>query len=261
VRRIALIAAVALLATAATAWAVTNTVSYSVTIKKASSAKPTKAKPVNMAYNAVLHIDTDPPGSQPDTAPTTTIFFAGQIKPNAKLVPSCKQSEIDGQTTFPAKCNKAKVGSGTARALAGSPGSPSSNSVTEDLNVTAVNGEKGRKILLVLNSQPGAPVAITNRVVPGTISAASGSFATKVTFEIPADLQNQLGLSISLTDFKVGIVSKAFTVKVRGVTKRMAYLQLKGACPSGKIPVRAVAAFKDSNGQTTNVTNDSTAKC
>jgi len=261
VRRIALIAAVALIATAATAWAVTNTVSYSVTLKKASSAVPSKAKPVNVGYNAVLHIDTDPSGSQPDTAPVTTIFFAKQIKQNAKLLPSCKQSEIDGQTTFPSKCNKAKVGSGTARALAGSPGSPAANSVTEDLNVIAVNGAGGKQILLVLNSQAGAPVAITNRVVPGTLGAGSAGFGYKVAFEIPEDLQNQLGLAISLTDFKVNITPKPFTVTEKGKKVKKGYLQLIAKCPGGKVPVRAVASFKDANGQATDVSNDSTSKC
>jgi hypothetical protein len=261
VRRIALIAAVALFATAATAWAVTNTLTYSVTLKKASSAKPTKKKPVNVGYNATLHIDTDPAGSQPDTAPVTTIFFAPQIKQNAKLIPSCKQSEIDGQTTFPSKCNKAKVGTGTARALAGSPGSPAANSVTEDLNVTAVNGAGGKQILLVLNSAAGAPVAITNRVVPGTLGSASGGFGYKVAFEIPEDLQNQLGLSIALTDFKVNITNKTFVVKVKGKKVKTGYLQLQAKCPGGKVPVRAVASFKDANGTATDVTNDSTSKC
>jgi hypothetical protein len=261
VRRIALIAAVALLATAATAWAVTNTVSYSVTLKKASSAKASAKKPVNVGYNAVLHIDTDPSGSQPDIAPVTTIYFAKQIKQNAKLVPSCTQAEIDGKTTFPSKCNKAKVGTGTATALAGSPGSPAANSVKEDLNVIAVNGAGGKQILLVLNSAPGAPVAISNRVVPGTLGKGSGGFGYTVAFKIPEDLQMQLGLSIALTDFNVKISPKPFTVKVKGKSTKMGYLQLTSACPGGKVPVRAVASFKDANGASNDVTNDSTSKC
>jgi hypothetical protein len=261
VRRIALIAAVALLATAATAWAVTNTVSYSVTLKKAGSATATAKKPVNVGYNAVLHIDTDPTGNQPDIAPVTTIYFAKQIKQNAKLIPSCKPAEIDGLPAFPAKCNKAKVGTGTASALAGSPGSPAGNSVKEDLNVTAVNGAGGKQILLVLNSAPGAPVAISNRVVPGTLGKGSGVFGYTVAFAIPEDLQTQLGLSIALTDFHVNITPKPFTVKVKGKSTKLGYLQLTGACPGGKVPVRAVASFKDASGTATDVTNDSTAKC
>ncbi|MEA2493173.1 MAG: hypothetical protein QOJ29_1084 [Thermoleophilaceae bacterium] len=250
-RRIALLIAVGLLATAATAWAVTNTVSYTVTLKKAAG-KPSPKTPVNVGYNAVLHIDTDPAGNQPDTAPITSIYFPKQIKQNAKLVPSCTQEDIDGQQTAPAKCSKAKVGTGFASALAGSAGSPAANSVKEDLDVTFYNGKGGKQVLLVLNSQPSAPVAITNRVVPGDLASGGGAFGYRVDFKIPEDLQNQLGLAIALTDFKVAITNKPFKLK-NG--KKVGYLQLTG-CPGGKLPIKAIAHFA-----TGDVTNESTAKC
>jgi hypothetical protein len=256
VRRIALLCVVVgALAAAATAWAVTNTVSYSVTIKKGAGT-PSAKKPVNIGYNAILHIDTNPPGSQPDTAPVTSIYFAKQIKQNSKLLPSCSQADIDGKASFPAKCNAAKVGTGTASALAGSPGSPAANSVQENLNVTFVNGPKGKQVLLVLNSQPGAPVAITNRVVPGDLGPGSGNFGYVVNFKIPADLQNQLGLSIALTDFVVQISPKNFAAKVNGKSVKLGYLQLTAPCSGGKDPIRAVAHFTSGD-----VTNDSTSKC
>ena len=251
-RRIALLAVtVGALAAAATAWAVTNTVSYKVTLKKVAG-KPTKKKPVRVAYNAVLKIDTDPSGSQPDTAPITSIYFPKQIKQNAAVLPKCNLT--DGATSVPAACNKAKVGTGTATALAGSPGGPASNSVKEDLNVTFYNGKDGKTVLLVLNSAPSAPVAIQNRIVPGYLRAGTGNFGYRVDFEIPADLQNQLGLSIALTDFKVNITNKAFKVgkKIYG------YLELTGC---GTLPIRAIGHFNDSaSGGKTDITNDSTAK-
>ena len=257
-RRIALLAVVVgVLAAAATAWAVTNTVSYTVTLKKATTGKPTAKKPIRVQYHAHLHIDTDPAGSQPDTAPVTSIYFAKQIKQNSKLLPGCTQADIDGKPAFPSKCTKAKVGGGTAQALAGTPGSPAANSVTENLNVGFYNG-KSNKVLLVLNSQPGAPVAITNRVVPGDLAAGKGAFGYRVDFKIPPDLQNQLGLSISLVDFNVTIASKAFKVRVKGKTKSVGYLELTGC---GSLPVEAIAHFKDVNGVQTDVTNDSVAKC
>jgi hypothetical protein len=259
VRRIALlVVVVGALAAAATAWAVTNTISYTVTLKK-TTGKPSAKTPVAVGYNALLHIDTDPSGQQPDTAPVTSIYFAKQIKQNSKLLPGCSVADIDGKPAMPAKCNKGKVGSGTASALAGSPGSPASNSVKEDLNVTFINGSNHKQILLVLNSQPGAPVAIQNRVVPGDLLSAPAPFSYRVDFKIPEDLQNQLGLSIALTDFKVAITSKKFTVKVKGKTKKVGYLEVTGC---GELPVRAVAHFKDSanGGATTDVTNDSKAK-
>ena len=162
---------------------------------------------------------------------------------------------------MPAKCNKAKVGSGTASALAGSPGSDASSSVKEDLNVTFVNGPANKQVLLVLNSSPTAPVAITNRVVPGDLASGTGPFAYRVDFKIPADLQNQLGLQIALTDFKVSISPKAFPVKIKGKKGTASYLQLT-SCPKAGLPVRAIAHFIDANGNpTTDVQNDSVAKC
>jgi hypothetical protein len=259
VRRIALlVVVVGSLAAAATAWAVTNTISYTVTLKK-TTGKPSAKAPVAVGYNALLHIDTDPTGQQPDTAPVTSIYFAKQIKQNSKLLPGCSVSDIDGKPAMPAKCNKGKVGTGTASALAGSPGSPASNSVKEDLNVTFINGLRGKQILLVLNSQPGAPVAIQNRVVPGDLASASAPFGYRVDFKIPADLQEQLGLQIALTDFKVAITSKKFTVKVHGKSKKVGFLELTGC---GEMPIRAIAHFKDSanGGANTDVTNDSKAK-
>jgi hypothetical protein len=240
------------------AYAVTNTLSY--TAKVSFKGKPTKTKPANLGYTGTLHIGTDPDGQQPESAPTTSVYFAKAIKNNAKYFPFCNKSEIDGKPSMPAKCSKAKVGSGTASALAGTPGAPSANSVKEDLNVTAVNGPKGKAIFLVLNSAPTAPVTIQNRVVPGTVVKSSGAFGFLVRFDIPADLQEQLGLAISLTDFNVKISSSAKKVKVGRVFKKLSYLQLT-SCKSS-LPVKAIAQFKDSaSGAPKPVTSTSSAKC
>jgi hypothetical protein len=255
------IAAAALLAVTGVTWAVTNTLDYSA--KLGYKGKPTKKKPANLAYTGTLHIDTDPAGHQPDAAPVTTIYFPKAIKNNAKYFPSCKQSEIDGKATLPSKCKKAVVGTGTAAALAGLPGSPASQSVNQGLNVKAVNGPKGKAIYLVLNSKPDAPVAISNRVVPGAVVKSSGAFGFRVRFTIPQDLQSQLGLSISLTDFKVKISSKARTVKVKvkGKTqkRKLSYLQLTSC--KGQLPTKAITEFKDSSGGRHSVTSESRSKC
>jgi hypothetical protein len=240
------------------AYAVTDTLTYSgkITYK----GKPTAKKPANTAYTGTLHIDTNPPGSQPDTAPTTLVYFSKSLKNNAPYFPSCTSAEIDGKPAFPSKCNKAIIGSGTATALAGTPGSPGAQSVKEDLSVKAVNGPKGKVLYLVLTSNPGAPVAINNRIVPGTVQKQSGAFGFLLRFDIPADLQSQLGLSISLTDFVVKVSGKPRTVKVKGVSTKLAYLQLTSC--KGSLPVKATAQFKDSaTGAVTPVTSTSTAKC
>lgn len=229
------------MAFAAVAYAVTNTVTY--TSKTTFKGTPSAKKPVNVTYQGILHIDTDPQGQQPDTAPRTSVYYAKGYKTNAKYFPFCNSSEIDGHPTLPAKCNKAIVGSGTASALAGRPGTTGS-SIRENLTVKAMNGPKGKTLYLVLNSTPDAPVAIQNRVVPGTVVKSSGAFAFLIRFDVPADLQEQLGLSISLTDFNVKVPGTARKVKVGKVFKKLGYLQLTSC--KGSLPVKAIAQFKDS---------------
>jgi hypothetical protein len=246
------------MAITAVAYAVTNTVTYSAKVVK--KGKPSVKKPAPVTYTGILHIDTDPAGQQPETAPVTSVFFAKGFKNNASYFPFCNQTEIDGQPTLPAKCKKAIVGSGTASALAGGPGNPSSQSVKEDLDVTAINGPKGKFFYLVLNSQPGAPVGITNRVVPGQLVKSSGAFAFLLKFTIPEDLQSQLGLSISLVDFNVKVPGTLHAVKVKGKTAKLPYLALTSC--SGSLPVKAIADFKDKDsGDTKPVTSESKAKC
>ena len=261
-RKIVLLTVASLLAITAVAYAaVTNTVSY--TGKVAYKGKPTTKKPVAVGYTGTLHIDTNPSGQQPETAPITSVYFAKGFKNNAAYFPFCNMTEIDGQPAIPAKCKKAIVGSGTASALAGTPGSPSSQSVREDLSVTAMNGPKGKSFYLILNSKPGAPVAITNRVVPAKVIKSSGAFAFLLRFSIPADLQEQLGLSISLVDFNVKVSNALKTVKVKTKKVKLSYLQLTSC--KGSLPNKAIAQFKhtDDAGQqsTLPVTATGSIKC
>jgi hypothetical protein len=242
--------------------AVNNTVTYSS--KVSFKGKPTTKAPANTAYTGILHIDTDPSGNQPETAPKTSVFFAKAIKNNAKYFPFCNQSEVDGQPAIPAKCKKAIVGTGSAKALAGSPGQPASSSINESLNVTAMNGAKGSAIYLVLNTTPDAPVPITNRIVPGFVVKSSGAFGFLVRFEIPQNLQEPVqGIKVALTDFNVKISGTPKKVKVGRVFKKISYLQLTSC--KGSLPSKAVAEFNhtDDAGQTTTlpVTSTSSIKC
>jgi hypothetical protein len=216
---------------------------------------------VNLSYTGILHVDTDPPGNQPEKAPTTTVYYSKAIKNNAKLFPFCSVAEIDGKPQIPSKCKKAIIGSGTASALAGTPGNPSSGSVRENLNVTAVNGTSGKFIMLVLNSAAGAPVAIQNRVVPGALGKASGQYGFLTRFAVPKDLQEQLGLTIALTDFKVSIPGKAHSVKVKGKTKKLSYLQVTSC--KGSLPAKALANFTDADTGTSKAVGSpqANAKC
>lgn len=262
-RRLVLLTAIAAISITAVAYAaITNTATYSA--KLTYKGKPTLTKPANVAYEGKLHVDTSPPGSQPETAPKTFIYYAKAIKNNAKYFPFCNQSEIDGQPSIPAKCKKAIVGTGTAKSLAGTPGQPDGQSINESLTVTAINGAKGTALYLVLNSTPDAPVGITNRVVPGYVVKSSGAFGFLTRFEVPQNLQEPVpGVKVALTDFDVKISGAPKKVKVGNVMKSISYLQLT-SCKSS-LPVKAIVNLNhtDDNGQTTTqpVTNTSTSKC
>ena len=245
---------------AAVAYAVTDTMDFK-SQTKSSVAKPTAKKPGNLFYRGTIHLDTDPPGQQPDVAPTTTIFFDKAIRRNGAKWPSCTQAEIDGKEVVPAKCKKARVsvpGKSSATAYAGTPGNPKSQSVPEELSVEAYNGPSGKKIFLAVTSKPGAPVKLSNRVVPGTVVKASGPYGFAVRFDIPKSLQEQLSLPISLTDFDVHISSAARTIAGLG---RVAYLQLT-SCRTRKLAVKAETKFRDyTTGQMKPETDVSSSKC
>lgn len=225
----------ACLAIAAVAYAANNTVTYSSKLSPAHP-KPKAGKPANIGYEGILSVSTSD-GTQPDSGPSTVLYFAKQFVNNGKKFPGCTVADIDGKPAIPAKCKAATVGAGTASSLAGVPGTPSSSSLAEALKVTAINGTKG-ELFLVLNAT--SPVPITNRVIPGKVGRGSGQFGYTITFNVPVNLQNVGGLQVALTHFDVKISPKK-TVKVKG--KKVSYLQLK-SCPSNhKLPFKTVNNF------------------
>jgi hypothetical protein len=249
---------------AAVAMAVTDTMKYSSVTKVVGKAAAAK-KPANLSYRGTIAINTEPAEQQPDAAPRTTVSFDKNIINNAKYYPSCTQAEIDGKEALPEKCKKAIVsikGKSTATAYAGTPGNPKAQSVKEELTVEAINGPKGKTLFLVVSSKPNQAVTLNNRVVPGTVLKGKGLFGFLVQFDIPTDLQEQLGLKISLTDFDVHVDGKPRAVKIGGKSAKVAYLQLK-ACPkTRKLNVKAATQFRDNaTGTIKTVESVSTSKC
>lgn len=232
----------------------TNTVAFSG--KLAMASMPTATAPANTGFEWAHHITTSPAGNQPDTAESFTVLFPAPIVSNARDYPACAASSVDGQQRLSAECQNAMVGSGTATMYAGSPGSPLSNSVREDLNVTVLNGAPaGSALLLVVNSAPAAPVAITNRVIAGTVAPADG-YAFGVRFVVPADLQQQLGLSLTITDLDVTISGTPRPITAGATTAGISYLQISSC--SAPAAARQATSFRMA-GSSTPVTQNSDA--
>jgi hypothetical protein len=233
---------------AAAAWASqqNNSVTYSSTVKY--KGKPTSKKPKNVLYTGILDVSA-PDGTQPNTAPLTEVFFAKQLKNNAKKFPGCPQSQIDGKSSISSKCKKAQIGDGTANAMVGQPGS--SSSIPQNLTVLAFNGVKGKQIMLALT---GGALGGTYRVIPGPIKKLSGKFGYKVNFKVPKELQNILGSQIALTHFNVKIKTKK-QVKIKG--KKASYLQITSCPKSKKLPTKAIVHFNDDAGNPSSTTKTS----
>lgn len=260
-RRFLLSTAVAVLALSVGVAYAAVTETYQYTASGSHKGKPSKTKPANFGYTSTIKVDTDPPGQQPDTLAQTAVFFDKGIKTNGRYWPFCNKTEIDGKAALPAKCKKAIVGTGTTIAYAGQPGSPKSGSVREDLNLKAINGPKGKSLYIVVTSAPGAPVAISNRVVPGVVTKSSGPYGMVVRWTIPPDLQEQLGLKISLTDLQLKVSSSARTLKIGRTTKKASFLQLT-SCKGGKMAIKSEAKFKDADtGALKALTSVSGGKC
>jgi hypothetical protein len=255
--RCLLLTGVALWAGTSAAFAATNTVTY--TVAAALSAPPSPGSPANLGYHWTQHVDTTPPGQQPDLTPSHTIFFATPIKSNGRYFPSCSQAAVDGMYAMPASCQNAIVGTGTATVYAGTPGAPRGNSVREDLRVSLLNGPAGASVLMVLSSSPGAPVVITNRVVPGTMVSAAEPYSFGIRFEIPGDLQMQLGLTLTFTDIDVTISGAARQITSGPLTRSASYLQATDC--AGVLPIQDAVDFKGASGAQTTVTADGTVPC
>ena len=227
----ALVCAVA----ATTAFALTNnTVNYTVKAKK--KGKATAAKPAPLSYEGILDVGTSD-GKQPNVAPTTKLYFPKQVVQMSKYFPKCNPAKVDGQSSVPASCKKAKIGSGTATASGGAPGQPINPATTENLTVTAYSGTKSQ-LLLVVNGS--SPLQISNRVIPGKLGPGSGKFGYTVTFTVPADLQFQLGLQVALTHFDVKLSPKTITAKVKGKKAKVSYLMAKKC---GTLPTQTTVNF------------------
>src|SRR3954447_5404778 len=253
-RRIAILSSAIFLLSSGTALAVTDTAGLRVAIQ--TTKLPTPNAPAPLAYLWDQSVGTTPFGLQPDATSSSTIWFAKEIQSNAQHFPSCTQTQLDAAPAIPAVCRPAIVGGGLAAAFAGAPGAPLSASVYEPMTATLLNGSPaGVQWLLYLQSLPRAPVLL-NRVLVGTVRPAADPFGFAVRFEIPPDLQSQLGLAIALEHVGVNVPSALHEIVVGGIVKQLSFLEMS-AC-NVSIPALEQIAFAPSG---TIVSAGASARC
>ena len=147
--------------------------------------------------------------------------------------------------TKPEKCAKgSQVGAGFAKATVGE------GQIKVNPTIKAYN-DKNNKINLALIAKPGE--VDSSGILVGTLKKDKGSYGFKLDVPIPAKLQEQLGLKITLTKFNTTINRKTVTVK----GKKYAYVNSVG-CPKGG-KYKFGGDFKYSDGSGEKVTT--TTKC
>jgi hypothetical protein len=207
-------------------------------IHKASTTKPgkgTTARPIPTGITIGFQVgDTDP--SKRGVPVEKYALGAEGIVTNPKNFPKCAFTDMDNEATVPAKCTKAKVGSGIVKNAAG-PSSNQSLSASSPCNlaVRLYNNGSGIIIRLDSNGQPAPPdfnsnaigcllpiaTAVNSKFVKTTIA---GKPASDIRFTVPQNLKHPLaGIDNSIRESVSNIVLKAKVVngKKRGFYQKV----------------------------------------
>lgn len=229
-KKFALAAATAVLATTAVAPAVAGPTEFRLKSTVASSKAGTKTGPKPVTLTTL--ITSGPPGEY--AAASALVSLDKHFKFNTTKFATCTETQV-----FDGKCGaKAKVGSGTATAVVAA-----ANNVASNLTVTAFNG-KNNTLYILLDTKNPIPV---RGVMVGKLKNATGKFGKKLDVTIPQSLQSVSGFTPTLTSFRL---------KIGAVSKGVPYIQSTG-CSAGKWNFAAVVNYNDG----TKGEGTSSAKC
>lgn len=226
--------ALAVLISAAAAWAVTGDPnSYSgSTLAFTPKVKGSAKKPAPVGWNEVIDAQSTQPGV--NTAPLVNIKTTMYgIKFNGKAAPTCSPSKIKAPNWDKNCPAKSLIASGTVQSALGSP-SLSGGTVACDPNLHVYNGGNNKVWYFFVVPNPAACVAPTGSAAPyaGTFSKSGKNLVLNV--PLPPDVSTnagQLGLYASLQHEQ--LTWKKITRKVKG--KKIALFS-SVACQAGKRP-------------------------
>lgn len=234
------VVAVTALAVAVTAIAATNQAGLVMKITPAK--KGTKKKPRYVALDTTVSTTT-PDGSPPDATTKAAVSFAKGFVFNTKYFKTCSAATAQQDQT---QCPKgSKVGTGTSTIVAVN----GANKIESTATVAAYNGPKsGGKPTINLVATATSPVQQTITLV-GVLNNASGKYGKRLDVTVPP---------ISVLGFTVRI--KTFQVKVKATgkkgSKKIGYVQAPTKC-KGSWPFSVTNTYE--GGATS--TADTTVKC
>jgi hypothetical protein len=217
-------------------------VDQSLTVK-ATGKKGTKAAPKPLKLDVTTGTKAkDPSLDGTYGTKSVVVHFDKNLKFNSSKFPTCSLATVASK---PENCPKgSQVGAGSSSAVAGPGGQ-----VKVNPSILAFN-DKGNKLHLKLVAKPGE--FDSQGILTGTLKKDTGKFGSKLDVPIPAKLQNNLGLFVTINRFNTVISNKAF--KKGG--KSYYYAESTG-CTGGKYQFKGDFTLTDN-------TKDSvttTAKC
>lgn len=206
---------------------------------KTTGKKGTKAKPVGVTLSVTTTTNGKDPSLDGEYATkSAVIHFDKNLKFNNAKFPTCALATVASK---PETCPKGSlVGKGSANATAGPEGQVKVNPSIEAYN------DKGNKLHLKLIAKPGE--FDSQGILTGTLKKDTGRYGSKLDVPIPAKLQNNLGLFITLTRFNTVISSKKY--------KGLSYATSVG-CTGSSYKFSGDFVFSDN----TKAKADATSKC
>ncbi len=232
-RKLGLIAATAVASVGITSVAQAIDVNQGVSVG-IKGGKGTKAKPRNLVLSVTTTtnaVDLAKDGTY--ATKSAVIHFDKNLKFNNKRFPTCALKIV---ATKPEKCPKGSlVGKGFAKATVGE------GQIKVNPTIKAYN-DKNNKINLSLIAKKGE--VDSSGILVGTLKKDTGDYGFKLDVPIPAKLQSQLGLKITLTKFNTTINRNTVTVK----GKKYAYVNSVGCPKGGKYKFGGDFKYSDASG-------------
>lgn len=199
-RKIGLIAATAVASVSLVSVAYAVDVTQSLTVKSTGK-KGTRAKPTVLKLNVTTGTTAkDPKLDGSYGTKSVVIHFDKNLTFNASKFPKCALSVV---ATKPENCPKGSlVGTGSSSAVAGPGGA-----VKVNPSIVAYN-DAGNKLHLKLIPKQGE--FDSGAILTGTLKKDTGKYGSKLVVPIPAKLQKNSGLFVTINRFNTTISNKPY---------------------------------------------------
>jgi len=212
------LAAIATVALAAVAIAQTTDRTHTSSQKITPTQAGTPKKPVNGKIDMTLRT----PENEDSTVDAFTFYFPSQVRVSTAGFKYCTVNDIEKNGNVPpAKCDKARAGSGSARAYLNKRGE-----APQELEIQIFTGSKTTLTIYVVDlTNPGIKAAFVARIE----DANRAGFKQRLRSVIPDSLQNPAGVTfVVLEEVRLIIGRKPVTRRVSGRRKTFRLVALRG---------------------------------